>query len=146
MRIKADAFERTGYRLPTEAEWEYAARAGGMTSRPYGLSVELLGKYAWYGANSHERVWPAGSLLPNDLGVFDMLGNVYEWCQEPFGQPGRTESSIDDVTIDDIEIFPLRGGAYPYPPANARSAFRIGASPFYRDIFGCGFRPARTYK
>jgi serine/threonine protein kinase/formylglycine-generating enzyme required for sulfatase activity len=146
MRIKADAFERTGYRLPTEAEWEYAARAGGITSRPYGLSVELLGKYAWYGANSHERAWPAESLLPNDLGVFDMLGNVQEWCQEPFSQPGRTESSIDDITIDNIESFPLRGGAYPNPSADVRSAYRISASPSLGNIFGSGFRLARTYK
>ena len=45
--------------------------------------VDLLGKYAWYQATSQEHAWPCGSLLPNDLGLFDMLGNVIEWCQEP---------------------------------------------------------------
>ena len=81
MKIRADALQRTGYRLPTEAEWEYACRAGAMTSRYYGLSDELLGQHAWYLTNTPgERGQPCGSLLPNDLGLFDMLGNVYEWC------------------------------------------------------------------
>src|SRR5208337_1606480 len=82
MKIRADALQRTGYRLPTEAEWEYACRAGAVTSRYYGRSVELLGKYAWYLQDSQDRAWPCGQLLPNELGLFDMLGNVYEWCQE----------------------------------------------------------------
>ena len=77
MKIRADALERTGYRLPTEAEWEYACRAGAVTSRYFGVNVDLLGKYAWYQATSQDHAWPCGSLLPNDLGLFDMLGNVY---------------------------------------------------------------------
>ena len=77
MKIPADFLQRTGYRLPTEAEWEYACRAGAMTSRHYGLSVDLLEQYARYQANSHDHAWPCGSLMPNDLGLFDMLGNVY---------------------------------------------------------------------
>ena len=71
-----------GYRLPTEAEWEYACRAGAGTSRYYGGSEELLGRYAWYSQNSRNRIWPCGRLKPNDFGLFDMLGNVYEWCQD----------------------------------------------------------------
>ena len=82
MTIPADVLQRTGYRLPTEAEWEYACRAGAVTSRYYGLSLDLLDAYAWYQANSKDHAWPCGSLLPNDLGLFDMLGNVYEWCQD----------------------------------------------------------------
>ena len=82
MTIPADVLQRTGYRLPTEAEWEYACRAGAVTSRYYGHSIDLLDAYAWYQANSKDHAWPCGSLFPNDLGLFDMLGNVYEWCQD----------------------------------------------------------------
>ena len=74
--------ERTGYRLPTEAEWEYACRSGTVTSRYYGNSIDLLDAYARYQANSKEHAWTCGSLFPNDLGLFDMLGNMFEWCQD----------------------------------------------------------------
>src|SRR5438094_7675754 len=84
MTLPADYLQRSGYRLPTEAEWEYACRAGAVTSRYYGESEELLGKYAWYGSNSAGHTWPVGMLKPNDLGLFDMHGNVYTWCQERF--------------------------------------------------------------
>ena len=69
--------EASGYRLPTEAEWEYACRAGTMTSRYYGLSTDLLKRYAWYRPIAKIDAWPCGSLQPNDLGLFDMLGNVF---------------------------------------------------------------------
>ena len=98
MRIRADALQRTGYRLPTEAEWEYACRAGAMTSRYYGLSEELLGQYAWYLTNTlGDRARPCGSLLPNDLGLFDMLGNVYEWCNGRYeAHPPDKGGNVDD--------------------------------------------------
>src|SRR5262249_8703411 len=73
MSIPADVLRRTGYRLPTEAEWECTCRAGTMTARSYGLTTDLLGKYAWYQDNSKEHAWSCGSLLPNDWGLFDML-------------------------------------------------------------------------
>ena len=74
--------DRSGYRLPTEEEWEYACRAGATTSRYYGRSSQLLAKYAWYSLNSADRTRPSGLLKPNDLGLFDPLGNVFEWCQD----------------------------------------------------------------
>ena len=95
MTIPADVLKRTGYRLPTEAEWEYACRAGTVTSRYYGVSVELLGKYAWYQANSQDHAWPGGSLLPNDLGLFDMLGNVFEWVQDREVLTTQTNDAIN---------------------------------------------------
>ena len=73
---------RTGYRLPTEAEWEYACRAGAVTSRPYGGGDDLLDHYAWYDRNARGRAGRVGSLKPNDLGMFDMLGNAWEWCHD----------------------------------------------------------------
>jgi formylglycine-generating enzyme required for sulfatase activity len=143
MTIPADALQRTGYRLPTEAEWEYACRAGTATSRPYGLSINLLEFYARYQANSKDHAWRCGSLLPNDLGLFDMLGNVIEWCQERHAlyQPGKAESSIDDIVDDHPRL--LRGGSFIYRPAIVRSAYRDKYVPSAWSTY-TGLRPART--
>src|SRR4051812_35306841 len=82
MKLARNYLRRTGYRLPTEAEWECACRAGAVTSRHYGETDELLGEYGWYALNTTERTWPAGGKKPNDLGLFDLHGNIYTWCQE----------------------------------------------------------------
>jgi formylglycine-generating enzyme required for sulfatase activity len=144
MRIPANALQRKGYRLPKEAEWEYACRAGTVTSRYHGVSVDLLGAYARYAGNSQDHAWRCGSLEPNDLGLYDPLGNVYEWCQDRYGsyQLGRTEPSRDDI-IDDAPRR-LRGGAFSHLPAFVRSAYRDGDTPSNR-ISNLGFRIARTY-
>jgi formylglycine-generating enzyme required for sulfatase activity len=149
MTIVARPLDRPGYRLPTEAEWEYACRAGTLTARYYGGSVELLGSYAWYIQNSRERAWPCGGLLPNDLGLFDMLGNVYEWCQDvEIAYPMRGAAVDDELenrgaTVQ--EKFPrvLRGGAFTYRAANVRAANRNRDQPSYRGTY-YGFRVART--
>ena len=83
-KLKANYLSLTGYRLPTEAEMEFATRAGALTSRYFGETEDLLPKYAWYTKNSQEKTWPVGSLKPNDLGLFDVQGNVYTWCQESY--------------------------------------------------------------
>ena len=103
MTIRADALRRSGYRLPTESEWEYACRAGAETPRYYGASVDLLAAYARYQKSSANRAWPGGSLFPNDLGLFDTLGNVFEWCQEAplLYRPDRTGIQIDDINTSE---------------------------------------------
>jgi len=150
MTIPADALQRTGYRLPTEAEWEYSCRAGAETSRYYGLSNELLGRYAWYQANSRDHAWVGGNLLPNDLGLFDMLGNVFEWCQDGTNAPRsyRRGSEIDNIENSEqvMEKHPrfLRGRSFNDQASFVRTAFRNQQQPSYRSIFSYGFRPART--
>ena len=149
MRIRKDALGRNGYRLPTEAEWEYACRAGAQTSRPFGFASELLPRYAWYQENSTDRAWPGGSLMPNDLGLFDMLGNVYEWCHDvyrdypPWGR-GRIVEDVDTSTsIDALAIRNLRGLTFHSFHAGVRSASRNNDEPSSRNL-DHGFRPART--
>jgi serine/threonine protein kinase/formylglycine-generating enzyme required for sulfatase activity len=149
MRIEAETLKPGGYRLPTEAEWEYACRAGAVTSRAHGLSIDLLKAYARYQANSKDHAWRCGSLLPNDLGLFDMLGNVYEWCQDRQAdyQPGGIVPVNDSINVSlvlDSAPRLLRGGAFNYRPAGARSAYRRWRAPSEGNI-DCGFRLARTY-
>src|SRR5262249_33992463 len=80
MRLVPNFLERTGYRLPTEAEWETACRSESRSHRYYGQTDDLLGRYAWYTKYSLDRwMLPVGSLKPNDLGLFDMQGNATEW-------------------------------------------------------------------
>jgi formylglycine-generating enzyme required for sulfatase activity len=104
MTIPADVLVRTGYRLPTDAEWEYACRSGAATARYYGVSIDLLDAYARYRVNSQEHAWPSAGLLPNDLGLFDMLGNVYEWCQDLYRLTEQLEEggSIDRITVSEV--------------------------------------------
>jgi formylglycine-generating enzyme required for sulfatase activity len=150
MSMPADVLERTGYRLPTEAEWEYACRAGAVTSRYYGASTDLIGAYAWYQANSKDHAWGCGTLLPNDLGLFDMLGNEWEWSQDSIRRPMRARRGLfsDNVHISESinarNPRLLRGGSFYDLPAYVRSASRFWDAPAYRPTNG-GFRPSRTY-
>jgi eukaryotic-like serine/threonine-protein kinase len=148
-KLKENYLSLTGYRLPTEAEWEYACRAGALTSRCYGETAELLGYYGWYFANSPERTQAVGSKKPNDWGLFDMHGNVWNWCQEsyqsyPKKKPGETTDDIEDM----LNIIPttgrvLRGGSFRNHLSNVHSALRYGKVPSVRVDPG-GFRASRT--
>jgi formylglycine-generating enzyme required for sulfatase activity len=152
MKIPADVFQRRGYRLPTESEWEYACRGGAITSRYYGQSIDLLGQYAWYGRNSQNQAWPCGLTMPNDLGLFDMLGNAEEWCHdrhEPYYRrrdraTGRLESTREDIVDDSSR--PLRGGPFAHRAAFIRSAYRFSDVPTNQHYnLHFGLRLARTY-
>jgi formylglycine-generating enzyme required for sulfatase activity len=140
----------SGYRLPTEAEMEYATRAGAVTARYYGETDELLENYAWYLKNSKDQPWPVGSLKPNDFGLFDMHGNVNSWCQEYYsrypsnrrdGTVEDKENGLDIAAESDSRV--IRGGAHGNPPSFARSAFRNITAPATRNS-EVGFRSART--
>jgi serine/threonine protein kinase/formylglycine-generating enzyme required for sulfatase activity len=150
MTIPANAVERIGYRLPTEAEWEYACRAGSVTSRYYGSSLALLGDYAWYQANSGGRVWSSGITLPNDFGLSDMLGNVCEWCHDlaepatPESTRTRDKSDVSTVHEGAIKLV-RRGGAFYDKPAFVQSSSRVVYVPSALDS-AVGFRIARTLR
>jgi formylglycine-generating enzyme required for sulfatase activity len=81
MKIKAGYLGLKGYRFPTGAEWEYACRAGSTVCYSFGEPAELLEKYGWFKSNSLSETHPCGTLKPNDLGLFDMHGNVWQWTQ-----------------------------------------------------------------
>jgi formylglycine-generating enzyme required for sulfatase activity len=152
MRLPANYLSRTGYRLLTEAEWEYACRAGAITSRYYGSSEELLGKYGWYERNSQVRTHPVGSLKPNDFGLFDMHGNIWQWCQEralasrPWGgQPAPSEDREDTEQVAELHGRVLRGGAFYDHPAFLRCAARLSNRPYMIDDY-FGMRVGRTIR
>src|SRR5262249_5613275 len=150
-RLKENYLILTGYRLATEAEWEYACRAGAATARYYGESEDLLAKYAWYFKDSGGDLSQAvGGKKPNDLGLFDMHGNVYSWCQEtyqdyPRAKNGAIEDKEDDLDILSTKIRVLRGGSFNSHAVAVRSALRNRLVPTDRDNL-VGFRPARTFR
>jgi formylglycine-generating enzyme required for sulfatase activity len=132
----------TKYRLPAEAEWEYAARAGSTTIYSFGDDDGQLGYYAWYYGNSGHKTHPVGQKQPNDWGLFDMHGNVWEWVQDWYGENYYRQSPSSDPTgptSGSDRVF--RGGSWSGDAGRARSAFRDFNSPGYRN-YNLGFRLA----
>ena len=143
MKTSANFKQRTGYRLPTDAEWEYVCRANTRTAFSFGDPEELLERYGWYMQNSRNRSWPVGRLRPNALGAFDMHGNDCEWCQDRLERKSERRSDGSE-TVKRDSICVLHGGAFDVRPSDVRSDFRLfyGAGQLGGNL---GFRPARTY-
>lgn len=150
MTIVPNALKRRGYRLPTEAEWEFACRSGATTSRYFGQSLDLVNQYACNVMNSFgRRTALVGSYKPNEFGLFDMLGNTLEWTQSLFLDHAVTahvqlnHSSSESEVISDQQKRPLRGATLAHPPETVRNSF-VDAYPPNVGVYGVGFRLIRS--
>ena len=142
--VKKDYLNLKGYRLPTEAEMEYATRAGSISARYFGDTSELLLKYGWFQKNSDGQPWPVGSLKPNDFGLFDTLGNCYTWCMDEYDfSNGTEEDNLEGTKVLNTKNRVLRGGSHLGTGPRARSSNRNYGMPTYRTT-GDGFRLAKT--
>ena len=164
MSMPANYLQRIGFRLPTEAEWEYAARAGTTTARFFGDGEDRLGEYAWYSRNPPQklddpidpndptRTRHVGTLKPNPLGLFDVYGNVWEWLHDRRQEFAVSDAVAEDredavLTVDDQHARTRRGGSFAYGAYTMRSAHRGDVTYFpqqRRD--NVGFRVARTVR
>lgn len=143
MRLTRGYLTRTGYRLPTEGEWEHACRAGTLTPFHFGSSQDMLARFAWTKSNSGDKAQRVGLLKPNPLGLFDVHGNVGEWCFERYirdrsAAAGRPLEDFEDLLpmSNTVERTP-RGGNYFWLPLAARSAGRSETLPTSRyRIYG----------
>jgi formylglycine-generating enzyme required for sulfatase activity len=154
LTLKPGFIELSGYRLPIDSEWEFACRAGSTTARYYGESDVLLSKYCVYSDNSRLiSPFEVGSLIPNDFGLFDCLGNVSEWCQNAsyLQYPYKSRSGSNESFLDEDEGKSSRrisGGSYSTPASRIRSASIFNYDPMLEVIntLGIGFRPVRTVR
>ncbi|MEY2407547.1 MAG: hypothetical protein QOF48_217 [Verrucomicrobiota bacterium] len=141
-------FKSSGYRLPTEAEWEYACRAGTITAFFFGDSPAKLGEHAWFDKNAAGHPRPVAQKKPNPWGLYDICGNVWEWCNDFYKVDYYQESSHEDPTGPGAgETKVVRGGAWRFSAECCRSGYRYNENPGSSDVcFGYdiyGFRCVR---
>lgn len=151
LSLPGDFLKRSGYRLPTEAEFELATRAGDVGMRPFGNSESLLAAYAWYAHDSSGRTHPVATLKPNGFGLFDMLGNANEWCHDEYGgyrvpiaSHVFDEAASERITSPVKATVPRvsRGGSFEHAAKDLRSAQRFASNIDNRHFIA--FRIART--
>ena len=132
------------YRFLSEAEWEYAARAGSQTTYSFGDDEKELGRYTWLDENSGRKNHPVGEKLPNAFGLYDMYGNVYEWTQDCWHENYKNAPTDGSVwTTGDCSQRVVRGGSWIPYPQYLSADFRYGYSTAFRSGY-FGFRVART--
>jgi formylglycine-generating enzyme required for sulfatase activity len=140
---RVSIFGGDGFRLPTAVEWEYACRAGTQTRYCFGDDTGRLAEYAWYAANSGGTTRPVARKQPNAWGLYDMHGNVWEWCWDPCGEdPSRLETT--DEHPPDLEPLyrTVRGGSWGNKAGDLRASLRLKEMPSRRSA-NLGFRIAR---
>jgi sulfatase modifying factor 1 len=134
-------YARTGffYRLPTEAEWEYACKAGNNGDYYFGNDSKKLNEYAWFGSNSERKTHEVGLKKPNAWGLYDMLGNVAEWTYDEYkadfyASSGQTEVKNPVALADKLYPLVIRGGSYEDDAKSLRSAARRASDPVWKQI------------
>ena len=137
-----DAAGEEIHRLPTEAEWEYACRAGRLTRWSFGDDEGRLGEYAWYTGLQYGQ--PVGTKLPNPWGLYDMHGNVREWCQDWRGSPYTSDSQVDPTGPAAGTERIVRGGEFRFDVREVRSADRGGGYSPSSRYGSLGARVLRT--